>query len=279
MLEIVYRHDPESSEATEPHPADGLQARDRLARGNQRFCDLVSDDPKISHREVVPIDLSALGIGESVGVAPKQSPFAAILSCSDARVPIELIFRQPVNKLFSVRLAGNVTTIESVGSLNYAAQHLDGSVKLMLVLGHTFCGAVTAAVDAYLDPKNIPDLTNTLGLRSVVERLFVAVRISAKALDQVADQKDGDYRERLINSSIVINAALASMTLQQLLGKSIPSDCQIVFGVYDIATRKAWAPEYDPGSTQWNVSCLADPPASHELLEQLADHLAKGLNN
>jgi carbonic anhydrase len=276
MLEIIYRHDPESKEATGSRPADGAQARERLAQGNKRFCDLVDDDGRGSHQEVIPIDLSALGVGESVGAAPKHSPFAAILSCSDARVPIELIFRQAVNDLFSVRLAGNVTTIESVGSLNYAAQHLDGSVKLMVVLGHTGCGAVTAAVDAYMDPTNIPDLTNTLGLRSVVERLFVAVRIAAKALDQVKDSQDGEYRQRLIDVSIVTNAALAAMTLKQLLGEDIPTDCQIVFSVYDIATRKARALRYDADSKQWNENCLAEPPASYELLEQLAYRLAKG---
>ena len=271
MLEIIYRYDPNDKGPGKPRPGDAEEARDQLIDGNKRFCALVGDQV---HREVVPIDLSALGVGAPIGAAPKQSPFAAILSCSDARVPIELIFRQTVNELFSVRLAGNVITNESVGSLNYAAQHLDGSVKLIVVLGHTGCGAVTAAVDAYLDPTNIPDLTNTLGLRSIVERLFVAVRTAAKALDQVNDIKDSGYRQRLIDVSIVVNAALASMTLKQLLGDSIPSDCEIVFGVYDITSRKARAYECDANSGQWDETCLAEPPGSYERLEQLACQLA-----
>ena len=279
MLEIIYRYDPGSKDTVEPRPTDAALARDRLSRGNKRFCDLVGDAEKVSHQEIIPIDLSALGVGASIGVAPTQSPFAAILSCSDARAPIELIFRQGVNDLFSVRLAGNVTTIESVGSLNYAAQHLNGSVKLMVVLGHTGCGAVTAAVAAYLDPTNLPDLTNTLGLRSVVERLFVAVRIAAKGLDQVANAKDSDYRERLTNLAIVINAALASMTLRQLLGEAIPADCRIAYGVYDIATRKVGAYERTADSAQWHETCLAEPPLSYELLEELSFWLAQGLES
>lgn len=271
MLEIIYRYDPDNKEPAKPRPIDASEARDRLADGNKRFCDLVGDE---DHREVVPIDLSALGVGKSLGAAPKQSPFAAILSCSDARVPIELVFRQAVNELFSVRLAGNVVTNESVGSLNYAAQHLDGSVKLMVVLGHTGCGAVTAAVDAYLDPSNILDMTETLGLRSVAERLFVAVRTAAKALDQVNDIEDSEYRQRLVDVSVVVNAALASMTLKQLLGDSIPSDCEIVFGVYDIISRKAQAYEHDANSGQWDETCLAEPPGSYDQLEQLAYQLA-----
>ena len=274
MLEIIYRYDPDSPQDAKPRPANAAQALERLSEGNERFCNLVGHGKEISHREIVPINLGTLGVGDEVGEAPKQSPFAAILSCSDARVPIELIFRQGTNELFSVRLAGNLTTIESVGSINYAAQHLDGSVKLILVLGHTGCGAVTAAVDAYLNPTNIPDLTNTLGLRSVVEGLFVAVRVAAKALDQAGKDKEGDYRDRLISTSIGVNAALAAMTLRQLLGDAIPKDCRIVHGVYDIATRKVGAFEWEADNSRWAQTCIAEPPATYELLEQQATLLA-----
>ena len=276
MLEIIYRYDPGDKQTTNPRPADALQALDKLSRGNQWFCGLLNDEQEAPRQGVIPIDLGTLGVGESIGTAPKHSPFAAILSCSDARTPIELIFGQGVNDLFSVRLAGNVTTIESVGSLNYAARHLGGSVKLMVVLGHTGCGAVTAAVDVYLDPTNIYELTNTLGLRSVVEPLFVAVRIAAKALDQVADVTDSDFKERLTNLAVTVNAAVAAMTLRQLLGDAIPDDCLIVYGVCDIATRKVSA--YEPGvdSAQRREICLAEPPTSYALLEELALWLAQG---
>jgi carbonic anhydrase len=216
---------------------------------------------------VFPSDLEGVLEGEA-GVAPAHQPFAAVLSCSDARVPTELLFFEPLNKLFVVSLAGNVVGNESVGSLNYAAQHLGGSVKLMVVLGHTGCGAVNAAVDAYLDPSTTPEMTDTLGLRSVVEHIFVAVRTSAKALEATqhpVTDDDATFRARLAGVSVVINAALSAMTLQQVLGPAIPADCKVAFGVYDLATREVLGPE-GPG--------LTDPPASFEELEKLAVHVA-----
>ena len=78
-----------------------------------------------------------------------------MLGCSDARVPIELIFNEGPNDLFVVRVAGNGLGGEVFGSLSYAVEHLGGSLKLVVVLGHSGCGAVSAAVDAVLNPKTI----------------------------------------------------------------------------------------------------------------------------
>jgi len=266
MFEIVFQHDPSSQDKQE-RPADAAQARARLAKGNARFASLWSEGSPESRRVVFPSDLKGVLEGEA-GVAPEHQPFAAVLSCSDARVPTELLFFEPLNKLFVVSLAGNVVGNETVGSLNYAAQHLGGSVKLMVVLGHTGCGAVNAAVDAYLEPSTTPEMTKTLGLRSVVEHIFVAVRTSAKALEATqhpVTDDDATFRARLAGVSVVINAALSAMTLQQVLGPAIPADCQVAFGVYDLATREVLGPE-GPG--------LTDPPASFEELEKLAVHVA-----
>jgi carbonic anhydrase len=266
VFEIVFQHDP--SRRDKPmRPTDAEQARNRLSEGNARFSSLWSDESPASQRLVIPSDLESLLDGE-VGKAPNHQPFAAVLSCSDARVPTELLFFEPLNELFVVRLAGNVVGNESVGSLNYAAQHLGGSVKLMVVLGHSGCGAVNAAVDAYLDPSTIPAMTNTLGLRSVVERIFVAVRTAARALEGThhpTTDDDATYRARLAGVSVVVNAAFSAMTLQQVLGPAIPADCQVAYGVYDLATREVLGPE-GPG--------LADPPSSFEDLEKLAVHVA-----
>ena len=77
--------------------------------------------------------------------ADKQFPFAAVLSCSDSRVPVELVFDQGLGDVFSVRLAGNIASLNAIGSIEYALTML-GS-KLVLVLGHSSCGAVSAACD------------------------------------------------------------------------------------------------------------------------------------
>jgi carbonic anhydrase len=77
--------------------------------------------------------------------AKKQFPFAAILSCSDSRVPVELVFDQGLGDIFSVRLAGNIASLNAIGSMEYSLTIL-GS-KLVVVLGHSSCGAVSAACD------------------------------------------------------------------------------------------------------------------------------------
>ncbi len=77
-----------------------------------------------------------------------QRPYATILSCSDSRVPLELIFDAGFGELFVIRVAGNVMSPEVAGSLQYAGRHL--RTPLFVVLGHTHCGAVSAAVDARL---------------------------------------------------------------------------------------------------------------------------------
>ena len=73
----------------------------------------------------------------------KQEPFAAVLSCADSRVPVEIIFDQSIGHIFVTRVAGNVVTPEIVGSLEYGAAVL--GTKVILVLGHASCGAVKAA--------------------------------------------------------------------------------------------------------------------------------------
>ena len=74
----------------------------------------------------------------------KQEPFAAVLSCSDSRVPVEVVFDQTIGQLFVTRVAGNIVTPEIVASLEYAAAVL--GTNTILVMGHSRCGAVTAAI-------------------------------------------------------------------------------------------------------------------------------------
>ncbi len=79
----------------------------------------------------------------------KQHPFAAFLSCSDSRAPVELLFDQALGDIFSVRLAGNIASDKAIGSLEFASKYL-GS-KLIVVMGHSACGAVKAACDDFKD--------------------------------------------------------------------------------------------------------------------------------
>lgn len=79
----------------------------------------------------------------------RQHPFASILSCSDSRAPVEILFDQTLGDIFSVRLAGNIASINAIGSLEYSHKYLDS--KLMVVLGHSGCGAISAACDNISD--------------------------------------------------------------------------------------------------------------------------------
>ncbi|MBV8886419.1 MAG: carbonic anhydrase, partial [Chroococcidiopsidaceae cyanobacterium CP_BM_RX_35] len=103
----------------------------RLVDGNKRFVQQKRENPNQS--------LARLRL-----VAKAQHPFTAMLSCSDSRVPSEIIFDQGFGDLFVVRVAGNVVTTEGIGSLEFATAVL--GAPLIMILGHERCGAVTAAV-------------------------------------------------------------------------------------------------------------------------------------
>jgi carbonic anhydrase len=107
------------------------KALDALKEGNTRFCAGTS----VQKNLLAKVKASAAG----------QYPFAAVLSCMDSRVPAEAIFDQSIGDIFSIRVAGNVVNADNLGSLEYAGKVI--GVKLIVVLGHTSCGAVKGAID------------------------------------------------------------------------------------------------------------------------------------
>src|SRR5262245_40561826 len=115
-------------------PASGLSAEQALARllaGNARF---------VAHRERHP-DIT---VRRRRALVSSQHPFAVILGCADSRVSPELLFDEGLGDLFVIRVAGNVVDDVVLGSIEYAVEHL--GTKLIVVLGHEKCGAVSAAV-------------------------------------------------------------------------------------------------------------------------------------
>jgi carbonic anhydrase len=111
----------------------------------------------------------------------KQEPFAAVLSCADSRVPVELIFDQSIGHVFVTRVAGNVCTPEVIASLEYGAAVL--GVALIMVLGHDGCGAVKATIDG----KPVPGQISTLyaPLRPAIERAGADLVAAIKANAQI----------------------------------------------------------------------------------------------
>ncbi len=240
---------------------DSNAARHRLDEGSQAFAALTGSltGESGTATRVIQVDSQDLGLVTGVTAGPKQRPFAAVLGCSDARVPIELIFNEGPNDLFVIRVAGNGLGNEVLGSLKYAIEHLGGSLKVIVVLGHSGCGAVSAAVEVFLEPERYLPLATSHSLRSIVDRILVVVQASAKKLIETfgADiARNPGYRDALIETSIVTNAALAAYTVQQELGSSAPNGLRAVYGVYLLETRQVWAPVR--GASVWTG--LADPP-------------------
>jgi carbonic anhydrase len=240
---------------------DADAAWKRLNEGNQAFAALLDGlggDGGTATR-LVPVDAHDLGLLPDQVGTPKQRPFAAILGCSDARVPIELIFNEGPNDLVVVRVAGNGLGSEVLGSLKYATDHLAGGLKIVAVLGHSGCGAVSAAVDVFLNPAEYLSLTTRHSLRNIIDRLLVCVQASARRLADVFGPEvaiSPRYREALIEMSVFGHAALGAYTLQQEIGSTDLCQLRAAYGVYVLKTRRVWAPRR--GTADWNG--LADPP-------------------
>ena len=263
-VEITYRFEGHDG-PVRGRPADAVAAQRRMDDGSRAFADLFAgaDAQAGPARRVIPIDPRDLGLLQGGAAVPRQQPYAAVLGCSDARVPLELIFNEGPNDLFVVRVAGNTLGDDVRGSLDYALEHLAESLKLVVVLGHSGCGAVTAAVDAFLDPAGYLSLASKHMVRMVVDRLQVVVHASARRMEAAFGPgitRHPRYRETLIELAVVTNAALAAYTLQREVGDGSAGGVRVAYGVYVLADRTVWAPRC--GSDE--VVCLAAPPANAE---------------
>jgi len=258
IIEITYRYD--GTDATvRPRPIDAASARTRLEDGSRSISALLDSltDGTGTASRVIPVDPRDLGLASG---APKQRPYAAVLGCSDARVPIELIFNEGPNDLFVVRVAGNGLGGDVLGSLKYAVDNLGGSLKIIVVLGHSGCGAVSAAVDAFLDPKTYLSFAAQHSLRSILDRLLVVVNATAMRMTAVFGSevvRRPGYRTALIEAAVVSNAALAAYTLQQEIGASASQEIRAAYGVYLLEGRQIWAPRTESS----DCAGLAYPPA------------------
>jgi carbonic anhydrase len=146
-----------------------------------------------------------------------------------------------------------------LGSLKYAIEHLRGSLKIVVVLGHSGCGAVTAAVDVFLDSARYLPLATNHSLRTIIDQLLVVVQASAARMAEILGpeiKQSPGYRAALIEISVLLNAALAAYTVQQGLSGSEQDEIRAMYGVYILETHQVWAPPRNRAA--WNG--LADPP-------------------
>ncbi len=186
----------------------GEEAYIKLMEGNKRFVsgNLMQKD---------------LGDARRKELAKGQHPFAIVVTCSDSRVSPEIIFDQGLGELFVVRVAGNVVDSIALGSIEYAAEHLHA--PLLIILGHTHCGAVTAAVDEKGKPEG--------NIGAIVKKIVPAVK-KARA--------KGGSREEVIANTIKENVLLVekeiekkSPLLKHLIEKG---ELKVVSAVYDISS-------------------------------------------
>lgn len=198
--------------------APGISADEALRilkEGNARYA---AGQPQHPHQGP---ERRALTVGQG------QHPLAAVLSCSDSRVPPEVIFDQGIGDLFVVRVAGNVAAADETGSLEYAVDHL--AAPLVVVLGHSQCGAVTAVLD---DAKLPPNLA------ALVEPIKPAV-------DKARAANLGAAKEALLQAAITDNVWQAIADLLQLSPilreKVKDGQVKVVGALYDL----------DSGQVQW----------------------------
>lgn len=143
---------------------DATQALTRLRKGNRRFVDhVISLEALLSH-------------ARREEHARAQRPFAAILGCSDSRAPAEFVFDQGLGDLFVIRVAGNVAAPSQIGSVEFAVARFD--IRLVVVLGHSNCGAIQATLEAMDRPHEVSP-----ALHAIVDRILPALEDSARAHD------------------------------------------------------------------------------------------------
>jgi carbonic anhydrase len=172
-------------------PASPEAALRALMEGNRRFAQGRANNPNRTLAR-----LQELGT--------RQAPFAAVLACADSRVPVEILFDQGFGDVFVTRVAGNIATSEVIGSLEYATEVL--GAKVVMVLGHSGCGAVKATMDGQVVPGQIG---------SLYPYIFPAVEDArARGLDAVVEENVRNQVDILRAASPVLATALRSRKVE-----------------------------------------------------------------
>src|ERR1700704_6552568 len=196
-----------------------ISARDSLAllrEGNRRF---VSEAPS---RDTVESRARRLEL------AAGQEPFAAILGCSDSRVPVEIIFDQGLGDLFVIRVAGNIVAPSQVGSVEFVAERF--KTRLVVVLGHSRCGVIQATLEQLTGPTE----RRSRNVHSIVNR----VRPSIEGLLETGLRHDYDA---LVHHAVRANVRESTNQLRhgsQVIEQMIQTEGMLVVGAeYSLETR------------------------------------------
>ncbi len=179
------------------------EALERLRDGNRRFVSDVQGGRALSRANQERRDELLFG----------QEPFAIILGCSDSRVPAEIVFDQGLGDLFVIRVAGNVVAPSQVGSVEFAAEQF--GTRLVVVLGHSMCGAVSAT----LQQLERPSENRSPNLYSIVDRIRPSVE---SLMETELRNQPGELLRRAVRANIlasVTNLRHGSRILEQLIDR------------------------------------------------------------
>lgn len=194
----------------QPAAVSGEDALKRLAEGNARY---VANTPN-------PRDFSA----RRPALARAQHPFASIVSCADSRVAPELAFDQNPGDLFVVRVAGNIVNQDGLASLEFGAAVLRS--QLIMVLGHTRCGAVAAAIDVVRNSTQLP---------GHLPQLISAITPAVHAADR---DKPADMLAATIAANVRLNVEKLKTSTPVLAGLVAEGRLTVAGGIYDLATGR-----------------------------------------
>ena len=156
-----------------------------------------------------------------------------------------MLFGQGFNDLFVIRVAGNVLGDVCMGSIEFALNALSESVKCVVMIGHLGCGAVTGAVDSYLRPLKFWSKSMPPMLRTIIQRIFVAVREADNGLKESwgPDARDvPGYREALIDIAVCVNAAQAAFDLRQEVEQSAKWEIEVLYAVFSLHNHQVSMP-------------------------------------
>ncbi len=194
---------------------DAREALDRLKSGNRRFV------AELHNRD------GSAGRERRREVAAAQEPMAIILGCSDSRVPAEIVFDQGLGDLFVIRVAGNIVAPSQIGSVEFAAERF--CTRLVVVLGHSRCGAVIATIEQLRRPWT----EQSRNLRSIVDRIRPSVE-SLMATDT------GQDTDAMVHHAVRANIRVAANQLRhgsEILEHLIQHEGLVVVGAeYSLET-------------------------------------------
>ncbi len=325
LVEFTYcfeRIDHDTAETSAPTKAkrfslSGAESAARhLWQQNGRFaqfmyeCSLPRDQPCAGTGHVrIPLVPREVGLVKKASGFPEQEPFAAVVGCVDARAPVELLFAQGFDDLYITRIAGNTLGADCAGSLHYAVHSfaaLAGTpaadlskkpLRLIVALGHSDCGAVTAAVNTFLDPAELPKLEGQYlpdgsvgGLLAKIHHPAVAMALEALPVGSLGSGPHATqlHLAALIDLSVYLNAAWTAhetvkiiqqyewedpkLAVEARYGVFDPRDCYVRAGSENYLATDGSGRPLPPACVE---DALRPPPADLKALKALAAALAE----